>query len=232
MKRTPSPRPAWIRTCSITHASGNVIDFPDRPGSCVAALGREPRLHRSQPVVCAVRRRGPPGLPAFRSRSRSPAPAFEHVLETALRRARSARGAGDSVLTRKPPGRAVFTSTFRSCAARCRSRSGPSPRASPSAWRPPSRADHRRIPRRQAPRRTRAGRLQPERLGTHTRVGLFRPPAPQATVSTPVTWDEIERGFRIEDFRIDNVPERVTRSAISGSRCSLARGRVDLERVL
>jgi bifunctional non-homologous end joining protein LigD len=28
MKRAPSPRPAWIRTCPIEHRSGNVIDFP------------------------------------------------------------------------------------------------------------------------------------------------------------------------------------------------------------
>src|SRR4029453_15606103 len=28
MKRAPSPRPAWIETCSIAHASGSVIDFP------------------------------------------------------------------------------------------------------------------------------------------------------------------------------------------------------------
>lgn len=28
MKRAPSPRPRWIQTCRITHASGNVIDFP------------------------------------------------------------------------------------------------------------------------------------------------------------------------------------------------------------
>src|SRR3990170_8351077 len=28
MKRAPSPRPDWIKTCSIEHESGNVIDFP------------------------------------------------------------------------------------------------------------------------------------------------------------------------------------------------------------
>jgi bifunctional non-homologous end joining protein LigD len=28
MKRAPEPRPDWIETCSIEHASGNVIDFP------------------------------------------------------------------------------------------------------------------------------------------------------------------------------------------------------------
>ena len=34
MKRAPTPRPEWIRTCAIEHSSGNVIDFPiidDRP---------------------------------------------------------------------------------------------------------------------------------------------------------------------------------------------------------
>lgn len=34
-------------------------------------------------------------------------------------------------------------------------------------------------------------------------------PTPFAGVSTPVTWEEIEEGIRIEDFRIDNVRERV-----------------------
>jgi bifunctional non-homologous end joining protein LigD len=28
MKRTPSPRPEWLETCSIAHDSGNVIEFP------------------------------------------------------------------------------------------------------------------------------------------------------------------------------------------------------------
>ena len=28
MKRAPTPRPAWIETCTIDHGSGNVIDFP------------------------------------------------------------------------------------------------------------------------------------------------------------------------------------------------------------
>src|SRR5476649_357642 len=28
MKRSPVPRPDWIRTCAVHHGSGNVIDFP------------------------------------------------------------------------------------------------------------------------------------------------------------------------------------------------------------
>jgi bifunctional non-homologous end joining protein LigD len=34
-------------------------------------------------------------------------------------------------------------------------------------------------------------------------------PKPHVTVSTPVTWEEVEAGIRTEDFRLDNVPERV-----------------------
>jgi bifunctional non-homologous end joining protein LigD len=31
---------------------------------------------------------------------------------------------------------------------------------------------------------------------------------PRATVSTPVTWDEVEAGMELDDFRLDNVRER------------------------
>ena len=34
-------------------------------------------------------------------------------------------------------------------------------------------------------------------------------PTPFAGVSTPVTWEEIEHGIRIDDFRLDNVRDRV-----------------------
>ncbi|HEY8848698.1 MAG TPA: non-homologous end-joining DNA ligase [Thermoanaerobaculia bacterium] len=34
-------------------------------------------------------------------------------------------------------------------------------------------------------------------------------PTPVASVSTPVTWEEVEEGVRIDDFRVDNVPDRV-----------------------
>src|SRR5436190_2758143 len=37
-------------------------------------------------------------------------------------------------------------------------------------------------------------------------------PEPGATVSTPVTWDEVERGITPQDFRIDNVFERLART--------------------
>src|SRR6202042_111134 len=34
-------------------------------------------------------------------------------------------------------------------------------------------------------------------------------PKPAATVSAPVTWKEVERGIEIEDFRLDNMRQRV-----------------------
>ncbi|HVT05580.1 MAG TPA: non-homologous end-joining DNA ligase [Thermoanaerobaculia bacterium] len=43
-----------------------------------------------------------------------------------------------------------------------------------------------------------------------TLASIYSPrPKPLASVSTPVTWEEIEAGVRIEDFRIDNVPARL-----------------------
>ena len=78
---------------------------------------------------------------------------------------------------RRPPARREFTSTSRSCAARCRRRSGRSRKSSPSRSRAAHpEADHGRIPDREAAGGTRARRLQPERLGTHAGVDLFGPP--------------------------------------------------------
>jgi bifunctional non-homologous end joining protein LigD len=34
-------------------------------------------------------------------------------------------------------------------------------------------------------------------------------PTPKACVSTPVTWKEIEKGIKIDDFRLDNVRKRI-----------------------
>jgi bifunctional non-homologous end joining protein LigD len=57
-------------------------------------------------------------------------------------------------------------------------------------------------------------------------------PTERATVSTPVSWTEVERGFAIEDFRIDNVPARVRRLGDLWKPLLAARGRLRLEEVL
>jgi bifunctional non-homologous end joining protein LigD len=56
-------------------------------------------------------------------------------------------------------------------------------------------------------------------------------PTPVASVSTPVTWDEIEEGVRIEDFRIDNVVERVSKLGDLWKPVVAAKKRFDLRKV-
>ncbi|MFB3826273.1 MAG: DNA polymerase domain-containing protein [Bryobacteraceae bacterium] len=57
-------------------------------------------------------------------------------------------------------------------------------------------------------------------------------PKPRAPVSTPVAWDEVERGFAIEDFRIDNVPARVRQTGDLYKPLLRKSGRVRLEKFL
>jgi bifunctional non-homologous end joining protein LigD len=57
-------------------------------------------------------------------------------------------------------------------------------------------------------------------------------PTKDATVSAPVTWEEIEKGFRMQDFRMDTVPERVRSLGDLWKPVAEARGRVDLEKLL
>ena len=173
MKRAPTPRPAWIETCSIAHGSGNVIDFPmiqDRAALLwVVNLGcidlnqwyarcddvdRPDYLHFDLD----------PGVGAT----------FERVLETSrvVRDALDALKMPSLVKTTGSKGLHVYVPIVR----------GPVQKqvwtfakalAQELAGRHPG-ADHGRIPRRQAAARSRAGRLQPERVGPDARVDLFR----------------------------------------------------------
>jgi bifunctional non-homologous end joining protein LigD len=53
-------------------------------------------------------------------------------------------------------------------------------------------------------------------------------PRPDATVSTPVTWREVERGVKIEDFTLRNVPKRLDKLGDLWKPLLQARGRFDL----
>jgi bifunctional non-homologous end joining protein LigD len=57
-------------------------------------------------------------------------------------------------------------------------------------------------------------------------------PAVRATVSTPVTWEEVEAGFDIGDFRMDNVPDRVRGLGDLWKPLLGSRGRFRLEELL
>jgi len=57
-------------------------------------------------------------------------------------------------------------------------------------------------------------------------------PHPQAAVSTPVTWDEIDDSVAIEDFHIRNVPERVRELGDLWAPLLAEKGRFELEKYL
>ena len=57
-------------------------------------------------------------------------------------------------------------------------------------------------------------------------------PRPDATVSTPVTWKDVERGGRIEDFTMLNVPTRVKKVGDLWKPLNEAKGRFKLEAYL
>jgi len=57
-------------------------------------------------------------------------------------------------------------------------------------------------------------------------------PTPRATVSTPLSWDEVTNGVRIEDFRIDNIRRRIAALGDLFKPLLHQRGRFPLERLL
>jgi bifunctional non-homologous end joining protein LigD len=57
-------------------------------------------------------------------------------------------------------------------------------------------------------------------------------PTRYASVSTPVTWEELEAGARIEDFTLRNVPARIKRKGDLWKPLLSAKKRVDLGKFL
>jgi bifunctional non-homologous end joining protein LigD len=53
-------------------------------------------------------------------------------------------------------------------------------------------------------------------------------PTPLASVSTPVTWDEVAAGVKVEDFRLDNVRARFDEVGDLWKPLLAPRGRTDL----
>jgi bifunctional non-homologous end joining protein LigD len=66
-----------------------------------------------------------------------------------------------------------------------------------------------------------------------TLASVYSPrPKPLATVSAPVTWDELRQGARTEDFRIDNMLARIEAFGDLWAPLTAKRGRFDLARIL
>jgi bifunctional non-homologous end joining protein LigD len=66
-----------------------------------------------------------------------------------------------------------------------------------------------------------------------TLASIYSPrPKPRATVSAPITWEELEHGITTEDFRIDNMPARLCAVGDLWAPLLAKRGRFDLTKLL
>ena len=229
MKRAPTPRPPWIELCRIDHGHGNVIDFPmiqDRAAlmwvinlGCIDLnqwyatcddVDRPDYLHFDLD----------PGVGAT----------FERVIETGrvVHEALDALKMPSLVKTTGSKGLHVYVPIVR----------GPVQKqvwtfakalAQELAARNPAliTAEYRREKR---PRGRVLVDYNQNRWGS-TLASIYSPrPRPEATVSTPVTWKEIDKGIRIEDFTIRNVPARVGKVGDLWKPLLQARGRFNLSR--
>ena len=231
MKRAPSPRPAWIETCPIDHGSKGVIDFPmiqDRAALLwVINLGCID-LNQWYATCDDVDK------PDYLHFDLDPGEgaSFDRVLETALvvREALDTLQMPSVVKTTGSKGLHVYVPIVRG-PVQHDVRTFAHVLAQELARRHPAliTAEYRVAKR---PRGRVLVDYNQNRWGSTLASIYSVRPRPDATVSTPVTWREIEQGVRIEDFTLKNVPARVAKIGDLWKPLLAARGRVDLAKYL
>jgi len=234
MKNAPTPRPQWIEICSIEHESDKVIDFPmiqDLPALLwVVNLGcidlnqwyarcddvdHPDYLHFDLDPV-----KGPKPVP------------FARVRETAriLRDGLDALGMPSFPKTTGSRGIHVYVPIVR----------GP---VQKEVWDFAKRLavslatlHPKLITAEYAVARRPQGRVlvdYNQNAWGQTLASVYSVrPHPQAAVSTPVTWDEIDDGVAIEDFHIRNVPQRVRSIGDLWAPLLAPNGRFELQKYL
>jgi bifunctional non-homologous end joining protein LigD len=231
MKRAPTPRPAWIETCAIDHTSGKVIDFPviqDRAALLwvinLGCIDLNPWYARTDDV----------DRPDYLHFDLDPGAGavFERVLEAGLvvRDALDALKIPSFVKTTGSKGLHVYAPVVRGpvqkdvwtfAKALGQELAGRHPALLTAEYRVAKRP----------PGRVLVDYNQNAWGRTLASIYSVRP-HPAAAVSTPVTWDEVESGLRIEDFTLRNVPARVAERGDLWKPLLSARGRFNLGRFI
>jgi len=226
MKRAPSPRPDWIETCEILHGSGNVINFPIvQDVASLLWLVNLGCIDLNQWYA----RCDDVDRPDYLHFDLDPGSAsFDQVLETAriVHEALGTLGMPDYVKTTGSKGLHVYVPIVR----------GPTQH---HVWTVAKALAHelaRRSPALMTAEykvaRRPAGRVlldYNQNAWGRTLASIYSVrPHPRACVSAPVTWDEVAGGIRIEDFRIDNVRERIAERGDLWAPLLDPRGRFDL----
>ena len=229
MKRAPSPRPPWIEICKIDHGSKGDIPFPmiqDRASLLwVINLGC---IDLNQWYAT----RDDINKPDYVHFDLDPGEGagFERVLETALvvREALDALKMRSVVKTTGSKGLHVYVPivrgpeqgdvrTFAHVLAQELARRHP---ALITAEYRVAKRPHGRV----------LVDYNQNRWGSTLASVYSVRPRPEAGVSTPLTWKEVEQGVRIQDFTVKNVPARVAQIGDLWKPLLSARGRFDLAR--
>ena len=229
MKRAPTPRPDWIETVSVEHGSGNVIDFPVI--NDLAALVWVVNLGCID-LNPWYSRRDDVDRPDFLHFDLDPAPGAEwaHMCQAALvvHEALAQLGMPSYVKTTGSRGLHVYVPIVRAPLQKAVWTFAKKLAFELAAKRPDLlTAEYRKAKRP-------AGRVlldyNQNRWGS-TLASVYSPrPVPLATVSTPVTWDELRTGVELADFTLRNVPARVReRGDLWAPLAPSAPGRFDLE---
>jgi bifunctional non-homologous end joining protein LigD len=230
MKRAPTPRPEWIRTCRIPHDSGNVIDFPmidDLPALLwVINLGCID-LNQWYATCDDVDR------PDYLHFDLDPGSAtWAQVLECA-------RVVHEALETLKMPAYAKTTGS-KGIHVYVPIVRGPIQKdvwmfakalAQELASRHPSLMTSEYKVAKRPKGRVLVDYNQNAWGRTLASVYSVRP-HPRACVSTPITWNEVEAGVQIEDFRIDTVRKRFAKVGDLYKPLLLKKARVDLRKYM
>jgi len=208
MKRAPSPRPDFVPVCPIEHASGNIIDFPMIQNVAsllwlvnLGCIDLNPWYARCDDVH----------RPDYLHFDLDPVEGtpFRRVLETSLlvRDALSALQIRSYAKTTGSRGIHVYVPIVR----------GPDQKQVWAFAKKFSKELEQRHPKVVTAEYRVAKRPKGRVLVDYNQNAWNRTlasvysvrPKPEATVSTPVTWKEVERGVEIEDFTMMNVPRRL-----------------------
>src|SRR5689334_24451950 len=231
MKRAPSPRPDWIEICNIEHESGNIINFPMIQD--VAALMWVINLGCID-LNQWYARCDDVDRPDYVHFDLDPVPnaSFEKVCEAALflKLALDALKIPSYAKTTGSKGIHIYIPIKR----------GPTQKqvwmfAKDFAYAVASQAPKLLTAVYQVSKRPKGRVLVDynQNAWGRTLASVYSVrPNKLPTVSTPVTWKELERGVAIDDFRIDNVPARVRKLGDLWKPLNTAKGRFKLEAYL
>jgi bifunctional non-homologous end joining protein LigD len=229
MKEAPSPRPPWIRICAIDHGDGKVVNFPvidDRPSllwlinlGCIDLnqwYARCDDVHRPDYLHFDL----DPGEGAtFEQASECGLIVRDALTTLGMKpyvKTTGSRGLHVYVALKRGPLQEVVHTFAKALATELAARN---PKLMTVGYRVAAR-----------PR----GRVvvdYKQNAWGQTLASIYSVrPKPLATVSTPVAWTELEKGVRLEDFRIDNVRQRIAKLGDLWKPLLAAKERTSLDR--